>query len=770
MLNVERSHARELAAQRVRDPELLRLAPLAPYFPPDFAILPFGPARLAILCGNRREVLSSTIPLDLVKRILGLCDGTRAREEIATAVAVEFGGLDEAARNVDELVALLDRNGVLQDGSPGPQGGVHLRDPETERFWEQVCGADSVHRSRRALREAFDRFRVRVSGPEHLRQAAERAVRGAGLELDGAGACNGSVHDVSLVLYDDPAGLQLSNEDTRPGALTLFAGSDRDSFRLGPLVPAETASAVAKWLSGAWLASGRPVLSGHPMKEMWATITAARLFRLACGLERGRKFNAVEIFSRCATHEELLRRAVLVSPYVAVEAGSSAPNEALLVAAAQSGIEEPFSRHLSSRTYLMHYATKNRKLASGPAPAFFGAPAFFLPEAVVERQGTLSERLSLACKWAFGLDGGRRITPSGGDLRSAELLVNLPCATDLPAGLYRYRDTDHALERLGEVRASNETGLSESEPSFLIVSRLRRVARKYQDAAYKICGLDAGVCAAVLMQVGARLGMPLTVRTDLDMRPIERLLPLSFVDDRYLLSACLTSGTSVASEGPGAEPVFGPDPAALSEQRALLWVAALGRRPLAPSQPRAVPGEPQASLGGLADLGATLSARRAVRLLPPDALPCDTILELLAEAETGVARYVPGLARHIRIVAVDRARGRVFNRGAGLAGWRPGARDARIFWQGVPDMAPAMLVGGLEMGPLASAHGAAGYRNALQALGAGLHLAWLGACARGLQGTLLGGVFNEGMNACLPADSWRIAPIAGLAFGEAAPS
>lgn len=777
MLTVERSHARELAAQRVTDPELLRLSVEAPYFPPDFPVLPFGPGRLAILCGGRREVLRSTIPLDLVKRVLGRCDGTRPVGEIAAGLAPDFGGTEEALRNVDELVTLLDRRGLLQDGAPQAEGGTALRDPETERFWEQVCAADSVHRSRASLRAAVDRFSVCVHGPAHLMAPAEAALRAAGLHLGAAGT-----QDVALVLYDEAGDLALPQEVLRPGGLVLFAGGGADCFRLGPLVPAERAATVAGWLAerfvGGALEAGGQGPRAPAFDGVRASLCAAKLFRLAGGIERGRKFNCIELFRREGPDGDLARNIVLVSPYLAADAGDGAPGEAMLVAAAQSGIEEPFSRHLSQRTYLMHYSSKNRKLAAGTAPAFFGAPALALPEDVpLETSvGTMAERLSLLCKWAFGEEDGRRITPSGGDLRSASLLVNLPRDSDLPAGLYRYRDTDHVLERLAGPLDPAATGVPDTGPAFLLVSRMRRVARKYQDAAYKICGLDVGVSSAVLMEIAARLGLGLCVRSDLDMRAIESRLPLPFIDDRHMLSLCLAppqdegrgAARAPATLAPPARP---GDREALHEPRLPHWIAALGRAPLrtgepAPDRQAAPAPAAQSSLGSLAQMQQVLLARRAVRMLPPVPLPPETILALLAEAQAGVARHAPDIARHLRIYAVDRARSLVADAADGGPRWRPGVGDTRIFWQAVPDMAPAMLVAGLEMEPLATGFGAPGYRYALQAVGAGLHLAWLGACARGLQGTLLGGVFNEGLNACSADERWRIAPIAGLVFGE----
>lgn len=767
MVRVESAHARELAAQRAHDPELLRLSLERPYFPPDFPVLPFGPSRLAILCGGRREVLRSTVPHALVKRLLGLCDGTRTPGEIAVALAPEFGGAGEALRNVDELVTLLDRRGLMQDGVPDAADGVPLREAETERFWEQVVAADSVHRSRAALRAALDRFRVRVLGPAALRDEAQAAIRAAGLQLGDTGT-----QDVTLVLYDDPADLPLSPEPLQPGTLVLFAGGGPESFRLGPLVPAEAAATVAGWLAGPWLEAPSPDRPAPVLEGLRASLSAARLFRLACGLERGRKFNSVEVFARRAPGASITREIVLVSPYVAA-ASAGPPDAAMLVAAAQSGIEELFSRHLSPRTYLMHYASKNRMLAAGPAPAFHGVPTLALPtadpgvdpDADPGAGATMASRLSLLCGWAFGEDEGRRITPSGGDLRSAALLVNLPQGTDLPAGLYRYRDADHLLERLGAPLAGADTGLPDSGPAFLVVSRLRRVARKYQDAAYKICGLDAGVSGAVLMETAARLGLDLAVRTDLDMAAIERRLPLPVLDDRHMLSLCLAAPDGSADpprEPPDERP---DDPQALHEPRLPHWIVALGKAPLR-GRLRAARAEAQPSLGDLARMDEVLRARRAVRLLPPAPLPPETVLELLAEARAGAARHAPSLAPYLRLVAVDRARGLVTEGRDGRPRWSPGIGDTRVFWQSVPDTAPALLVAGLEMAPLARDTGAPGYRYALQALGAGLHLAWLGACARGLQGTLLGGVFNEGLNACLPGESWRIAPIAGLAVGQ----
>ena len=92
-------------------------------------------------------------------------------------------------------------------------------------------------------------------------------------------------------------------------------------------------------------------------------------------------------------------------------------------------------------------------------------------------------------------------TPTGGGLLSMHLYYAALNTEGLSRGIYRYRAEEHAMQvvSLGEIRgrifeiASFQDWIARSAGIFILVSDLDRVQWKYEDRAYRLTHMDAGV-------------------------------------------------------------------------------------------------------------------------------------------------------------------------------------------------------------------------------------------------------------------------------------
>lgn len=758
MLTLKRSNAREMAEQMARDPELRRLMPARPFLPREFAFLPFGSNRFAVLCGSRREVIHSTMQLELIKRVAAQFDGTRGFDQIAEALAPIFQSAEEAARNSYELATLLYRRGLLQDGT----FGVVSADDESVRFWDQYCGVEGVHHNRQDIDGARQVFTVRLSGAQNLTAPLKTTLATAGVRILSDSAETSPA--LELVLYDDPAGLAVMAHE----GLTLFAGLVGDRFMLGPLMPGAMAPEMKSWLQSSAFRPSVYAQGSGLLSQIWPSLCAAQVYKLACGLGGAKMYSKVNVITDGPLPEGVTQRSYSVSHYIPAVAPDQSLSESALVAASQSGIEQPFSDRFNQRVYLSHYNNKNITLTQEGASVFHGVPLVRFADVSTGQPGCLVAQTATLCKWAFGIENGRRITPSGGDLRSAELLVNWPQRNidRIPCGLYRYRGAEHALERISDAVPIKELGQAEPSPAYLIVSSHGKVARKYYDWGFRVCALDAGVSGTVLMQGAQHLSQPLALRADVDLRRLEGFIPLPFVDQRHMLSACLTQ--LPACDPPPALPRVKPGDLALTDEQLPIWTVELARQPLdLPAQrpQAAVLDKPLKGAPDEVQFAALLRKRRAVREVSPEPIDPELILALRAEAEAGARLYDSQLFHFLRVVATDRARGLSWDPESAEQGWQPFDTSLRLFVQSVPEQAPAALLCALDMSVLVQQQGFAGYKYALQAAGAALHTGWLGAWANGLQGSIIGSVMNDGFRSCCHTPGWHLAPVAGLIFG-----
>lgn len=196
-------------------------------------------------------------------------------------------------------------------------------------------------------------------------------------------------------------------------------------------------------------------------------------------------------------------------------------------------------------------------LRSGETPVALadGGPTISLPKPVTEGGPSLSEALlrrrtvrTLASGTIALADLGRllwaaqgvtspdgfRTAPSAGGLFPLELFVVAAGVDGLPAGIYRYRPTDHALQRVGDgdprpglARAAWEQPWVAQGPVLVVIAGVQdRTSRKYGERAFRFLCLEAGHAAQNLLLAAAGDRFPTGLVGAFDDAQVRSLLGL----------------------------------------------------------------------------------------------------------------------------------------------------------------------------------------------------------------------------------------------------
>ena len=337
----------------------------------------------------------------------------------------------------------------------------------------------------------------------------------------------------SLIVYlaDGPARQSIAHGcDHRSGERVplLLSYADIDGgFRVGPY------SEVCAECAGALQRAGEEdhatdVVSLECTLDMWMPILSLELFHRAydtgCALAQNQRrgfdpdgndsvlvVDDPSLHSNEDTAHASTEIALLYEKYIQYER----PSEYVV---ATTKTKNSNDGHLPKR--LRHGRSEALPLVSVSLPQR-ASQAILGNNSVRSRSLTLEHLAILLC-----LSGGhrneagaqvRRWTPTAGNLNSPELYLYVRDVTPLRAGLYYYNSLEHKLvevrsEADGMVEGLLETIRERSPsnvPSAILfgTAAFHRVRNKYSAFGYKLCHLDAGVCAGQVCQIASTLGL-----------------------------------------------------------------------------------------------------------------------------------------------------------------------------------------------------------------------------------------------------------------------
>jgi SagB-type dehydrogenase family enzyme len=165
---------------------------------------------------------------------------------------------------------------------------------------------------------------------------------------------------------------------------------------------------------------------------------------------------------------------------------------------------------------------------------------------------------------AYPIHSYRRFAPSGGALYPNELYIYLKL-DDLPDGIYHYDAAHHRLDLLREgnfdsyvERAlGNRCDISSCFGTAFVSTRFWKNFFKYNNFAYRLQGLDAGVLLGQLLETAKRFGFESGVYVQFLDSAVNHLLGLTEEEESaYAVIPLSAAATNWAGNGKGMERAF----------------------------------------------------------------------------------------------------------------------------------------------------------------------------------------------------------------------
>ncbi|MPZ50652.1 MAG: SagB/ThcOx family dehydrogenase [Dehalococcoidia bacterium] len=635
--------ARWMGQSFAGDPELA--LPERPRFVPELLVLPFGEDGLMVVGGRDVEVLRGRAARSFLPRLLPALDGEHTLEELAHRLP---GVRPEVVR---DAIALLYSRGLLEDGHPG------AAPPELADLDAHFGRFIDVTRVNSNRRQAFDRLQhttVYVGGPDGA--AAELAgwLARSGVGSVRWGKLDSGLEECDLVIslavadVDEPG--SLIEAARRAGVRALHVRVGADAVQLGPLfVPGQSSCYPCMRR-----VHGGPIgVLDADETSFWVSFAALQVVHLLSRIALPPLYNAFQLFTftrhGIVNETRYLTRMPGCTRCGLDGAPLAADSPAYLAWVLHCSVSLPPRDLINPREHQQHYRVGNVLLTREESEPYHGAPTVLLPDPLAlagpppwgsdpPQAGAVDlAALATILSRAAGLNRERepgvwRVAPTGGNLDSPELFVIAEQVDGLERGIYHYHAPRHILERLHDAPADlirRALGWPSALPRCVIVGTgaLGKVYGKYQNFAYRIVYLDAGVAIAYLRDVAAALGVETREYSDILDEPLAEAISLHTRDGRFVPTFAVGLGST--------EETVAPVQAADISPRVLSRLVEAAKTPGPGGDGRGRPspgtavdvryGEDRALLS----FGEALLNRRAVRMYAPTPLPRRLVTELM---------------------------------------------------------------------------------------------------------------------------------------------
>jgi SagB-type dehydrogenase family enzyme len=784
--------------------ELMDLLPRKPRLISELLLVPNGPKSLTFYGAQQPRTVQCEHGVAAFAKVLSYLDGSHTLEDLAELPGVELAG------GVKGFVSLLQRYGLLEEGDCDPY--VSTADASAVQYFARFQGVSLHHRSRTDVMAHAHTVQLLVACPTPLKQTLSAAFDGVGLHSVAFAATADEVRQLGLthglvVLdggVDDEAVLACA--DAMHGAGTPYFVGDigADRVQVGPhVLPGITAShrCLAAQLP-------RPRAACDALdREYQCAFIAHTFLQVVLKLSVELFFNKSVIHSTAGQGEfpavvKLARMPGSAFGGLAHTRALPLDHPAFAAWVHHSGIRQPPRQYLSPRVFQTHFTVANMNLhdaavSTGYSPNAVPLPVpVQLPDALPWLQPAarpshgvmpLAE-LTAILRMAAGeqtLEEGqrRRIAPTAGQLRSPGFYVIANQVQGLAQGVYQYdgeRDVlipvaTASVERLRKALPALETTVS--QVTLIATAHLARVRSKYDDFAYNLVHLDAGVACHYATLAAQALGWPVVQDNAFDRDRLAQCLMLTTADEQQIICACLHVGPS----SPALDKLLNLASGTASNM-ARCSAASLG----VPSTPRRaeVPHESwrhtlaQYSEGSCTEH--TLLARRASYAFATSAVETALLCSLVAFAHhtlwtlqqqkgsTLALRpwlLLPCSAGPLK-AGIYECAGATPEQWVSRTGDLPRSVLVECLNQSHFSEAGAVLVLMADLEQTFVEYGKAGYEMLLLESGSTVASLWLAATAAGLVGTPAGGVIDAGFMQHAGIDGYREVPMFALALAN----
>jgi SagB-type dehydrogenase family enzyme len=780
-MNAPLSSARENYEFYLNDPELAATLPAFPKLLNGIRCLPYGRDGVLLIGGKDAHVIKGQNARLLLASLLPLLDGLRPLDTISECIPAIL------RPRANEMVALLSHRGLLENG-PGEQvSPSHLGD-----FISKYINVSRHYKHYSHVLTDIGKMHLLVVASPKV--CAELAPMFAELNLRGltmhSSADIPDTDDIDFVL-----GIEDSQMDdlfaiaslTRLRGIPFFFGAiDNRSIQIGPLIMSR--------LSGSYACmKADQIRHDTPNVSTGAGTEADFQFWLACiyhqfviSLTKTTVNPPLNVYRRFSLDSIGYTSEVVHFAQAPGIVGSPLASYPVFSAAGATAAWELHSRirmppkSLSGPSlYFKHYTLSNRTAITAERPRFHTNHLVRLPEPRLSPvPGPLNlGKISYMLANSYGMqqrdDGARLLAPSGGSLGSPDAYLVVRDIDGLEPGLYRYRNAEHILEVLSPpnttlfLDAIGQQG-SEQHQAYLVgIGAYGRVAGKYGEMAFKVINLDSGVVQWYSHWVAQQCGVRAGVVQDANADAIMDILGLPTAN--YFYTHMLALGEPVELKAPrhGTLTLFSmplKQGSALPKPRPILFA--------------------QLASEGVQQI---MRTRRATRRFFPKAPEYDTLVSMLhsgaqqlvlseadlhAPQDSGADYFTLWVVCPFGVQNGDATTESGlyrFDQVAGelvLVSQFASEEALRFSNQDSLASASAMVIVTMNMAYSLQNHGGAAYRRGFQATGRALADLWLHAEAYGYQGTISGGVLDDGLIEYGGSDGFDAAAMAMFVFGH----
>lgn len=515
--------------------------PVRPCLAPGLVCVPLADGLAFVGTANRQTVLRGRAALTLIPRLLPALDGTRTVAELAAAHP------DVAGTDLRACVALLYVSGLLQDGPAGPRGG--LIPAEVADYLGRNLDTTRVNHSRTEACDRLARTRVLVAGPEPLAGRLRTELAGAGVDAhEWGGPAQAVVDDDLLVVVDDGDAAALEAVDQacrRSGSSWLRTAAGPRTAEVGPLFNARyTCCHECFAASGA-----RPGGAPSPARAaIWAALTATEVVHLLSRVGSTPSTSGCTVFDLADwTQSQVGAYRRPGCPRCLPVRAPARPDRPAPAHLYEQAVAAPPREWLNLKDHQAHYQPANLSLQrynkeylAAPRIPLDGGPPGPAPRLTLGALSVLLRRTAGLREDGPATAAGKvgRWAPTGGNLGSVQAYLLALDVPELAPAWYFYQRGDHSLARIRALASAAEAEavcpeLAPRRPAALLVltGALGVVSAKYQDFAYRILCLDAGVALAQLSALADEYGLATRFAGRWDDTALSRALRIDATDE-----------------------------------------------------------------------------------------------------------------------------------------------------------------------------------------------------------------------------------------------
>lgn len=783
--------------------ELMGMLPRKPQLISELLVVSNGPKSLTFYGAQQPRTIHCEHGVATLARLLSSLDGTRYIEDIVDQPGVVLAG------GVKGFISLLFRYGLLEEGDCAPC--VTTADEATVHYCARFQGVSLHHRSRTEVMTHAHTMQLLIACPNELKQTLSAAFDGVGLHsltfasIPDEVSPHGLTH--GLVILDggieDEAVLACADAMHVTGRPYFVGDIGANRVHVGPYVlPGITASHRCLL---AQLQRPQPAFDMLDRQYQCAYIAHAFLHVLL-KLSVEFYFNKTVIHSTEGRGElpAVIKLARIPGTAFGGLAGTRLlplDHPAFDAWVHHVGVRQPPRQYLSPRVFQTHFTVANMNLHDAavgrghspyvvqlpvPAPLPDALPWLRTPHVSPRGAMPLAE-LTAILRMAAGeqtLEDGqrRRIAPTAGQLRSPSFYVVANRVQELDRGVYQYDGERDALipvatvsfERLRQALPIFE--MTDSQVVLVATAHLARVRSKYDDFAYNLVHLDAGVACSYASLVAQALGWPLVEKHIFDRDRLAQCLKLTTADEHQIICACLHIG-SASTALDKLQNLASGTASSMARSSASLGVPSTPRRA---EVPHALWRQTLGQYSEGSTTEHTLLRRRASYAYATSAVDAALLSSLVAFVHQTLwslqQQKSPALSLRPWLLlpcsSSQLEAGMYECVGAASEQWirrtvdLPRSVLGECLNQAHFSDAGAVVVLMADLEQTFTEHGKAGYEMLLLEAGGTVASLWLAATAAGLVGTPAGGLIDAGFMHYAGIDGYREAPIFALALAN----